>query len=260
MGIADSEVVWGDAGIRAARIETVRELGEEADIRRMVDLGEPTEKDVGLDLITGLGHVARMLARRVSRVDAFDPDPEMLRESESLAREEGIENISFINGSLASLPCEADCYDIVTARMAIRHLSEGSVLVREANRVLKPGGRLLIADALAPLRPELTDFLKFLMELRDRSHVRSYQLAELEILLENGGFDIDLIEIYPKEHDFDSWAKKMGADDDRIRMIAKHIQSASTHVKRHFQVVEKGKKLISFVTWMILIRARPAGN
>jgi len=250
--------MWGDADIRASRLGTVYEHGDEDDILHLVELAEPSGDDIALDLVTGLGHVARALAPRVARVDALDPDGEMLREAESLAREHSLTNMSFIEADPTSLPCESGSYDIVTARMALRHLGDGVQFVREVHRVIKPTGRFLITDSLAPPHADLESFQKNLMSIRDPSHVKSYSLAELEGLLERESFDIDLIEIYPKEHDFDSWAKRLGADHDIVRMIAKMLQSASARAKRHFRVVEKADDLVSFVTWMILVRARPA--
>jgi len=258
MAIPEHAEIWIDDTIRAFRLASVHDHGTEADIRRLVDLAEPKKTDIALDIVTGLGHVARALAGKVARVDAVDPDRKMLDESETLAGEEGITGINFIQGTPDDLPVETDAYDIVTARMALRHLKEGAKCIKEVHRILKPNGRFLIADSLAPPHADLEDFLTNLMKHRDRSHVKSYTLAELENTLEREDFDIDLIEIYPKENDFKSWAKKAGIDDDTIRLIARLFQGASDRVKRHFRVVEKSGKLVSFVTWMILIRSRPA--
>lgn len=258
MAIPDHAEFWVDDTIRAFRLASVHDHGLEADINRVVDLAEPQSSDAALDIITGLGHIARALASKVSSVDAIEPDEKMLQEAEALAGNDGINNIQFIHGDPMKLPLETDKYDIVTARMALRHFGNGAQCIKEVHRVIKPTGRFLIADSLAPPHADLEDFLTNLMQHRDRSHVKSYTLAELESLLERENFDIDLIEIYPKENDFESWAKKTGTDDDTVRMIARLFQGASERVKRHFRVVSKGDKLVSFVTWMILIRSRPA--
>jgi ubiquinone/menaquinone biosynthesis C-methylase UbiE len=258
MAIPESSAFWGDDTIRAFRLAAVHDHEMEADIFRLVELAEPQKKDVALDIITGLGNVALSLAPFVAHVDAIDPDEKMLKESKFLTKEAGVTNIDFSVGDPSALKTEAGRYDIVTARMALRHLGDGAKCIRELHRVMKPEGRLLIADSLAPPHPDLADFLRKLMSHRDKSHLKSYTLAELESMLEREDFDIDLIEIYPKEHDFDSWVKKTGTDDDTVRMIARLILSESDRVKRHFRVYEKAGKLVSFVTWMILLRARPA--
>jgi ubiquinone/menaquinone biosynthesis C-methylase UbiE len=258
MAIPDHADFWVDETIRAFRLASVQDHSLEADINRIVDLAEPNPTDIALDIVTGLGHIARALAGKVSAVDAVDPDEKMLDEAMEMAKKDGITNINFTRGDPLKLPVETDKYDIVTARMALRHLGDGTQCIREVHRVIKPSGRFLIADSLAPPHTDLEDFLSNLMQHRDRSHVRSYTLAELETLLERENFDIDLIEIYPKEHDFESWAKRTGADDDTMRMIVRLFQGATDRVKRHFRAVFKDNKLVSFVTWMILIRSRPA--
>ncbi len=260
MTVTNQEIAWGDSEIRASRLGTVFDHGEEDDISRLVEFAEPVGEKVALDLITGLGHVARALAPHVRRVDALDPDSEMLREAENLTLEDLAKKINFIEGDPTELPFEADSYDIVVSRMALRHLGDGTKFIREAHRVLKPSGRLLMIDSLASPHPALEEFLRNLFSYYDRSHVKSYTLAELENLLEREGFDIDLIEIYPKEHDFETFSKQFGEKDDNVRMIAKMLQSASSRVKRHLRVIEKKSKLVSFITWMILIQARPASS
>jgi len=258
MAVENSLIAWDDTSVRASRLGTVLDHGDETDIERMVELVAPTANDVALDMVTGLGHVARALALSVKRVDALDPDSQILSEAVSLTREELKEKIEFIEGDPLETPFKDNTYDIVTARMALRHLGDGKDFVREAHRVLKPGGRLILIDSLAPPHHDLQGFLRNLLSHNDRSHVKSYTLEEVETLLEREKFDIDLIEIYPKENDFKTWASKLGERADNTKMIEKVLHGASTHAKRHFRIIEKNKKVVSFITWMILIRAKPS--
>jgi len=252
------DTAWGDEGIRAFRVDHVHDHAGDADIDRLVNLVEPKPGEIVLDLLTGLGHVARAFAPRVKHVDAYDPDFHILSDARELTEKSGLKNIKFIEGVLADIGLPENHYDIIAARLAIRHLGDCASLIREANRILKPSGRIVISDCLAPLQNDLAEFQGNLMDLRDSSHVRSYSLAELENHLERENFDIDVIEIYPMEHKFESWAKRLGAKNENVRMLAATLQQASDRVKRHFRVIEKNKKLVSFVTWMVMIIARPA--
>jgi ubiquinone/menaquinone biosynthesis C-methylase UbiE len=260
MTVMNPDVAWCDRDVRASRLGFVLDHRSEADIARMVELVEPVKTDIVLDMVTGLGHVARAFASHVKRVDALDPDEEMLKEAEGLTPAEMRGNINFIMGDPNSVDIPDKTYNIVAARMALRHLGDGAKFFRESNRVLKPDGKFIIVDTLAPPHPELEDFLKNLMQHNDRSHIRSYTLAEIEMLLERQQFFIDLIEIYPKEHDFETWVRKLGEDNDRARMIELMLQNASDRAKQHFRIIVKNKKVVSFVTWMILIRALPAAD
>ena len=251
-------IAWSDEVIRASRVEAVHDHAGEPDIDRLVELVEPQGDDVVFDFVTGLGHVARAIAPHVSKVDAYDPDAELLKEAEKLTEASNLKNITYINGTLIDLKLPDDSYDIITARLAIKHLLDASGLLKQANRILRPSGRLVMTDTLAPSQADLAEFQANLMELRDPSHVRSYSISELEILFEREKFDIDVIEIYPKAHDFESWAKRLGASNENVRMLARMLQNAGDRVKRHFRVVEKSEKLIAFATWMIMIVASPA--
>ena len=256
--VTQKDIAWLDEDIRESRVGTVHDHGSESDLVRLVELAEPKVSDVALDMVTGLGHTARALAPHVKRVDAIDPDRELIKDAESLTDQTGLKNINFYQGSPTELDFEKNTYNIAVARMALRHLGNAAGLLKEANRVLKGDGRLVLVDTLAPPHPDLADFQLKLMALRDPSHVKNYSLAELENLLEREDFDIEAIEIYPKEHDFNNWAKRLGAANENIRMLAATLQGASDRVKRHFRVQEKGNKLVSFITWMILLSAKPS--
>lgn len=258
MTVIEMDIPWDDNEVRASRIEAVQDHGKETDISRILEIAQPEKDDLVLDLVTGLGHVARAFAPHVDRVDAIDPDGAILKGAEVLVENEQRKNIKLMDGSPYELPFRDGTYDIVTARMALRHLGNPLNVIREAHRVLKPSGKFIIADSLAPSHTDLQGFLKNLISSLDRSHIRSFTLAELEDMLGIENFEIDLIEIYPKHNDFGAWTEKLSIDESSIRMITMMLRNASDRAKRHFRVIEDNGKIISFVTWMILIKAVPA--
>ena len=259
MSAGKSEIVWTESTVRADRLRSCRDYAAEADLGRIVQLAEPQSRELVCDVVTGLGHMALALAPSVSRVEAFDPDEAILEEARALAESQGVANITYSVADPAGLPVESGRYDIVTARMALRHTADPGPCLKEMRRVLKESGRLLVADSLAPDHPEMGGLLENMMSLCDHSHVKSYTVAEWENLLDREAFDIHQVEIYPKEHEFEAWAKREGADPDSVRMLALMLHGAAPRAKRHFRVVERRSRPVSFVTWMILILARPRG-
>ncbi|MCX6644746.1 MAG: class I SAM-dependent methyltransferase [bacterium] len=260
MTVIQKDIPWDDTSVRESRIETVKDHGAEPDILRIIEVAEPQKDDLVLDLVTGLGHVARALAPYVKRVDAIDPDGAILKGAEVLVENEHCTNIKLVGGSPYELPFKDGTYDIVTARMALRHLGNPMNVISEARRVLKPSGRLIIADSLAPPQPDLQAFLKNLFSNIDISHIRSFTLADLEDVLGIEDFDIEIIEIYPKHNDFNAWTKRYAINESTVRMTTMVLLSASDRAKRHFRIQEENGKIISFVTWMILIKAIPAAS
>jgi len=98
------------------------------------------------DLGCGTGHAASALAPFVQRVIAVDRSGEMLQAARRRLR--GCANVEVRRGELESLPIGDAELDAATLLLVLHHLSGPADALREAARVLKPGGRILICDML----------------------------------------------------------------------------------------------------------------
>jgi ubiquinone/menaquinone biosynthesis C-methylase UbiE len=104
------------------------------------------------DLGCGTGQIAAVLAPFVRRVVAVDRSSDMLQEASRRLREHG--NVEVRQAELESLPLESGELDAATLVLVLHHLPDPAAALSEASRVLKPGGRLLIADMLPHDREE----------------------------------------------------------------------------------------------------------
>ena len=126
-----------------------------------------------LDVGTGVGYGASMLAQVAQCVCAVDRDASSLR----YARETfGRDNLFFIQADASHLPFRSRSFDVVAALEVLEHVTEQEGLVRELARVARPGGAVLIST---PNRATYSD-------ARDYSnpyHVREFYRDEFLLLL-----------------------------------------------------------------------------
>ncbi|HVS46897.1 MAG TPA: methyltransferase domain-containing protein [Verrucomicrobiae bacterium] len=97
-----------------------------------------------LDIGTGTGTLARGFAVRGCDVVGLDPAASLLAEARRLDATNGVTSVRYVVGRAEQLPFEDAAFDIVSAGQCW-HWFEGSQAATEALRVLKPGGRLVIA-------------------------------------------------------------------------------------------------------------------
>jgi arsenite methyltransferase len=153
---------------------------------------------VVLDLGSGAGFDCFLATRSVGktgRVIGVDMTPEMLRKARENAQRNGFTNVEFRLGEIEALPVADNSIDVIISNCVINLSPEKQRVFNEAFRVLKPGGRLAVADmvATAPLPDDIkADWAAYTGCMSGAS-----QITELERMLRSSGFKD--IRIAPKD-------------------------------------------------------------
>ncbi|KGP84336.1 MULTISPECIES: class I SAM-dependent methyltransferase [unclassified Paenibacillus] len=209
-----------------------------------------------LDIATGGGHVANALAPLVEQVTALDLTEEMLQVAERFIRGNGHQNVDFVAGDAEHIPFEDDLFDLVTCRIAAHHFPDVSSFVSEALRVLKPGGKLLLIDNVAPERDENDQFYNEIEKWRDASHVRAWRKTEWVRMLELAGFRMATMVTFEKRFIFEDWCNRAGLPEAESRELEASMLSAPSVIKKYFKFEETQQgRLFSFEGESVYIQA-----
>ncbi len=98
------------------------------------------------DLGAGEGAFALLLAERAKKVIAVDTSAKMIEVARDQARRLGVDNLEYRLGDMEELPIDSDSVDLVFFSQSLHHALHPERAVSEANRILVPGGRIVILD------------------------------------------------------------------------------------------------------------------
>lgn len=219
----------------------------------VIRLAEPNARDLALDVATGTGNTALALAPHVKRVTGLDLTPEMLDQARRIAAERGVANVDWVLGDAEKLPFPDALFDLYTARAAPHHFHDLGAALREAFRVLKPGGRACFIDCSAPSAAR--DHLHRVEMLRDASHVRSLTLAEWRFELEQAGFRVEKASLRELDWEFEPWIRRIGVPAAQVEPIAAVLESAEGLARTQLRPERRDGRLWH-AYWHGLIRAR----
>jgi len=222
-----------------------------SDLAAIADKVKNTSGAKLLDLGCGAGHVSFAIAPYVESAIACDLSREMIDVVDKEVKRRELGNISTRQGRAEELPFEDASFDWVCTRYSAHHWTEIRTALREARRVLKRGGTLVIVDICAPANPLLDTHLQAIELLRDESHVRDYSLAEWNTFLQEAGFQSKEQSRWRLPLDFNPWVERMRTPPVYVEAIRSLLQNASQEIRGYFQVTDD----CSFALDAVLIEA-----
>jgi arsenite methyltransferase len=206
-------------------------------------LAELREGEVVLDLGSGGGIDVLLSAKRVGptgRAYGLDMTDEMLELARKNAAAAGAGNVEFLKGDIESIPLPDESVDVIISNCVINLSADKGEVLREAFRVLKPGGRFAVSDVV--VRGEIPTEVRRSMELWVGCVAGALEEREFEALLREVGFEDPSLEptrVYDPE-DARSFLEEAGLDvDGMVDAMEGRIMAAFVRARKPVAAVSE---------------------
>ena len=172
-----------------------------------------------LDLGSGGGIDVLLSAKRVGptgKAYGLDMTDEMLALARENQRKAGATNVEFLRGTIEAIPLPDDSVDVIISNCVINLSADKDAVLREAFRVLKPGGRFAVSDVV--VQGDVPGEVRRSMELWVGCIAGALRDSEYATKLANAGFvdvDVDPWRVYTFE-DARTFLTEAGLDADRL--------------------------------------------
>ena len=190
--------------------------------------------EIVLDLGSGAGFDCFLAAHAVGpkgRVIGVDMTPDMLHKARENAAQTDLNHIEFRLGEIEHLPVADNHVDVIISNCVINLAPDKNRVWREAFRVLKPGGRLAIADIVA-LQP-LPGLIRNNLALVTGCVGGAAEISSLQAMLKDAGFDEISIEPHPRSREvMEDWFPEYNLADyiASATIIARKPQDAGVAI------------------------------
>lgn len=240
-------LVGGQFGARAEAYLKSAVHAQSPDLEAIKKLMSGRNDGRVLDLGCGGGHLTFNVSPLVKEIVAYDLSREMLDVVARAARERGLRNVTAQQGTVEKLPFGDASFDVVMSRFSAHHWYDPDAGLREASRVLKPGGTLAIIDTITSGIAVIDTYFQALELLRDCSHVRNYTRAEWEAAIARAGFLTRSAAAFRLRLDFKLWVERMATPQLHVDAIRSLQKAASAQAARHFDTEPDGSYQIDVV-------------
>ncbi len=227
--------------------------------QRFVDaLGEAARGSV-LDVACGPGILTAAVAKAARDVVAFDLTPQMLKKAAQRCNEAELTNVSFREGSANELPFANAAFDAVVTRLSVHHFERRAQVMSEIFRVLRPGGRFVVADVISSEVPAESELQNAIEILRDPSHVRMLPGSELTALVKDAGFAIEQLTTWDKPREFEEWIGIVN-DPSRVPPLRAVVRAlAHAGASAGIGLALDGEQIRLFHRWNLIAATKPGG-
>jgi ubiquinone/menaquinone biosynthesis C-methylase UbiE len=214
---------------RAAKTFVERTKGRFDDLG-IVEFARVSPHDTVLEVGAGTGNFLQLFQGSAAELVAVDVTKGMLLE----ARRQ-FPGMRVVVADGARLPMSPRSVDLVATAQALHHIWEPLPVLKEMRRVVKPEGRILVVDQIAPERYEEVMAMNTLELIRDPSHAAARPASVLRMLVRAAGLDSIDERIVEGEQRMSSWMWRGEFPDERIERVISYIDEHGDETGMNFR-------------------------
>ena len=239
------ELATASAGATGTASEKNRLLADVTDIEKAVADLKLRPGTYALDVATGNGHTALCLAAKGLHVLASDTSAELLREAAQLAEVQKL-TVTFHEHPAEQLPYENGSFSLVTCRMAAHHFRGPESFVREAARVLKPYGHLVLIDGTVPDdQAEAYEWMNAVEKLHDPQHVRFITPNVWRRWCVEAGLTVSRLDVESvRQPELTFYFDETQTPPENRKKILEMLAKAPPSVRGLFKIGQEGGKIV----------------
>ncbi|MBU7047770.1 MAG: methyltransferase domain-containing protein [Theionarchaea archaeon] len=146
-----------------------------------------------LDVACGTGMFTRSIAQKAQHCYGIDMSMRMLRKAQKYAQKKGLHNITMVRAEVEHIPLPPELFDGVSCCGALHLFPDVEGALREMNRVLKKGGKLVV---MTFIRRRFLKVKRIYEHLDEEHGTHIFEVGELESYLKNTGYTNFAYKIY----------------------------------------------------------------